>query len=794
MLFKRVGRCLLLLTVVVALVSTDDHLPAVTAGEQKADALGDVARLFLEDVRERRGTRIAKPRVVIRQVPRPPQPGGGVLVLADRRMIQRLKKARQLLAKEKFTDAATLLQIILDAQEDSFFHPDSAKKTLYRSLKAEAQQLIGKMPVAGLQAYEFQHGATARAMLTEALMGGNIDEVAEVSRRFFATAAGHEAMYHVGTVHFDRGRPLAAALCFNQLLRTPRDAAKWEPALSLRTALCWTRAGLPIKAEDVLKSLRAKFAYDTIHIGDEDVKLFPQGDDGSAWLAKLFGRQESTTRPGETDWTMFRGNAARNGIVAEGNDDSFGKWKSPVATVYDVTRVPTDLAETESGKLLKKAVRDVKGRLQQQKRIAFPRAQPLVVNGTLYVRTIGSVLALDPRDGSRRWETYCDGTIERLLGGSDNAVPGPGRSLMLQMLVSQRIWGDATYGRMSSDGEFLYSIEQLGLSPAVFLQRGKLVPPSRHNTLVAYQFSAAGRVGHRAWTLGGAKGDPLFENPLAGTFFLGAPLPLGGQLYCLAEVGGEIRLLVLDPHRPSQPIWSQPLVGASLPIHQDVWRRLAGTTVSYADGIMVCPTGAGYVIAVDLTHRSLLWGYRPQPSNAQPQHPARIPQPVRRRTWLDSTATIVDGKVLLTPRSSNDICCLNLSDGSLAWQKTKKDGLYLVGVVDGKVLLVGSSTVQALSLKDGSAAWKKAAALATPSGWGFIRDGRFYLPLTTAQIAVVDIATGNIVSTTKTPEGLVPGNLLAVGGTIISQGIDRVDVFSLTDMGAQKVVLESRRQ
>ena len=82
-------------------------------------------------------------------------------------------------------------------------------------------------------------------------------------------------------------------------------------------------------------------------------------------------------------------------------------------------------------------------------------------------------------------------------------------------------------------------------------------------------------------------------------------MPLGGQLYCLAEVSGEIRLLVLDPQRPNQPVWSQPLVSASLPIHQDVGRRLAGTTASYADGIMVCPTGAGYVIAVVASMRRL---------------------------------------------------------------------------------------------------------------------------------------------------------------------------------------------
>ena len=153
--------------------------------------------------------------------PRPGQPGSGVLVLADRRMIQRLKKAGEFIEQQKYADAVTLLQIVLDNLEDSFFHPDPEKKSHYRSLKAEAHRLIGGMPAEGLRIYELQHGATARAMLDEALKTEKLAETAEVSRRFFFTVAGREAMYRVGSAHFDRGRPLAAALCFQQLLKDP---------------------------------------------------------------------------------------------------------------------------------------------------------------------------------------------------------------------------------------------------------------------------------------------------------------------------------------------------------------------------------------------------------------------------------------------------------------------------------------------------------------------------------------------------------------------------------------------
>jgi hypothetical protein len=42
-------------------------------------------------------------------------------------------------------------------------------------------------------------------------------------------------------------------------------------------------------------------------------------------------------------------------------------------------------------------------------------------------------------------------------------------------------------------------------------------------------------------------------------------------------------------------------------------RRLAGATPSFADGVLVCPTSTGVVVAVDLATRALLWGYQYEP-------------------------------------------------------------------------------------------------------------------------------------------------------------------------------------
>ncbi len=108
--------------------------------------------------------------------------------------------------------------------------------------------------------------------------------------------------------------------------------------------------------------------------------------------------------------------------------------------------------------------------------------------------------------------------------------------------------------------------------------------------------------------MGGATGED--EPKLAGTFFLGPPLPLEGKLYVLAEMKtSEIKLCVLDA-KTGKLDWSQQIAVVEQNIQQDPLRRLSGCSPSYADGVLICPTTAGAVVAVDLANRTLRWGYQ----------------------------------------------------------------------------------------------------------------------------------------------------------------------------------------
>ena len=124
------------------------------------------------------------------------------------------------------------------------------------------------------------------------------------------------------------------------------------------------------------------------------------------------------------------------------------------------------------------------------------------------------------------------------------------------------------------------------------------------------------REGALAWWVGGDSGEN--EPALAGAFFLGPPLPLTGGLYALAEVQGRMKLVVLDA-RTGRQRWSLTMADAAdRALTSDAARRLVGATPTFSQGVLVCPTSLGAVAGVDVTTRTLAWGFQPKLTPTSP--------------------------------------------------------------------------------------------------------------------------------------------------------------------------------
>jgi outer membrane protein assembly factor BamB/thioredoxin-like negative regulator of GroEL len=640
-------------------------------------------------------------------------------------------------------------------------------------LKARANELIASLPAEGRRAYELHFGDQARAQLDEALAAGDPDKLAEVIRRFFHTRAGNEAALLAGRLYLARGKPMAAALQLQRLTDQSPAAADFEPELSILLATCWLYAEQPDKARHVLLDLKTRAPGASLRVGDRTVAMFSESADPVAWLDELLGDRRAIRDPEIRDWVVYQGNAQRNGRSRGSAPLMSARWL-----------VPTTI-EREDEKIISRFSKQYR----DEGRPVVPALHPLAVGDTILMRTPHKLLGVDFTSGKRIWvwPPWEDETVDPFVG--QLALLQRGLTGMREQELHQRVWEDAAHGQITSDGRSVFLLHELGYAPSstnraqqIIIARGGFGlqspgSPRSSNQLVSLSLA---RQGAAQWIVGGENGED--EPQLAGAFFLGSPLPLRDRLYAIAEFNGEIRLVVLEG-QTGRLIWQQQLAHADAEtILVDPMRRLLGATPSYEGGVLLCPTVAGALVAVDISTRSLLWGYRyeqePTDNRGQQIRFGHIYNRNQNREvgsrWLDTTVTVADGRVLLTAMGteSDTLHCLDLLTGQPVWTPQERgDRLYVACVHAGKVILVGSEQVEALQLADGKPAWPAPVKLDdAPSGRGFYADHYYFVPTAGAELVRIELNAGQIDKRTPTSEVL--GNLVCFRDEIISQGSD----------------------
>ena len=707
---------------------------------------------------------------------------------APRPLKQRLVRASQAIDERRFGDAVVELGFLLAEEEtgddigtdvgQDFFYGSINTVVVRSSLKGEAQRLLGSLPESARELYELQFGADAKELLDLAVVSGDINQLTEVTRKYFHTLAGYEATLLLGRLQLDRGQPLAAAMCLQRLLNVPNAARRFEPELSLVSAACWARAQRPVQARKTLEGLYAQFPDFALQVGGERVADSSISSRIDVWLTKqLAGRSTRDTRQA-TNWLMFRGDAARN---AESVGDvllpSF-RWRVPTASD------PTDESMIEEIRVDK----------IEQGIAALPSVQPLAVGDVVLMRTPERLLAIDFETGKRVWEYPWWSASYEDVSLTSHANSGSEELAVRREKRFQCLWQDAPYGQLSSDGESVYMLDDLhyatpmggtfrpGIGGLRFRSQDA---PKSNNQLVALDL---GRQGSLRWMVGSETG--LDEPKLAGAFFLGPPLPLSGHLYAMVELGEDVLLVVLDAATGKQE-WAQQLGHVeSTPIDEDILRRLAGATPSYSDGVLICPTSAGSVVAVDIATRSLMWGYQYKQVQRASQFAFNrgfaIPQDQSERRWLDASVTISDGAALVTPVDEDKIICLdlNMEQGKARWEAGRDgdlaDALYIGCIHEGRALVVCKHKLVSLQMNDGKPAWQEPVELRRgdsemPSGRGFQSGDFYYLPTTTSALLKISLGDGKIVSRTATPSPL--GNLICHRDEVVTHSAGSVAVY-----------------
>ena len=700
-----------------------------------------------------------------------------VFVPAPRELSRPLLRARDAIAEKNWKEAVEYLGAVLDhPTSEDYLIRDEGNSGTATSLRNEAQRLLGQIPQKNRESYEIRYGIQARQQLEAAIEKADYALIAEITRRYFHTPSGYLATMILGHHHLDEGRPIAAAACFQRIVNDGVARGEHDPEASILLSISWLLGNDPARAENVLQELKERQKAGTISFNGRQVQLFDDKTLALPWLTQLIGDSPLINRHVVDQWVMFRGDAQRNAQSGTGFPLPYPQWE-----------VPT-LNEPDQEILARSAMDD----FLLSGRATVPSLQPLAVNDTVIMRSATHLIGVNVRTGKRTW--VFPPWDHKFFVADDEFDEWQNQEQLKMSHITQRMWKDQVYGQSSSDGKYVFVIDRPGFANPnprnIMINRGATVDNAfgarTHNELKAAELE---RQGAFKWEVGGA--DGIDEPKLAGAFFLGAPLPLHGTLYAICELKGEIRLVVLDAESGKLK-WSQQIasVESTGTITQNMYRRLGGASPSYADGLLICPTSAGAVVAVDLSTQSLAWGFQYPIDAAKYGNRFRVSQlnqdsrEIDEKS-LDATVTLSDGKVVLIPIESDRIYCLDLLTGKSVWKETKNDmqglkrenSLFVACIEHNSAILVGKTEIRAIGLDSGKEQWAtNTRQYGNPSGRGYLNRGHYIYPTTKSLLVKLDLSTGKIVDTARSTRVL--GNLICYGNRVISHGVDYVASFA----------------
>jgi len=744
-----------------------------------------------------------------------------------------LKAARDYLAFSEipWNTVCPLLQNILESKSDSFFNTSfkagNQVRLLRVSVKTEANAIISAFPKAGLEFYQQAYGQTASAQLDEAIKANyDLASLADISQRFFHTKAGGEATLLLGTLYLERGNYLEAAYAFERVLSRAGAEDLSTPRTLFKASLAFKRSGDPRHA-DLLKasldSLRKATEKDGLAIGRRNYTY----DQLKTEIDRVPELLRTSSTVGE--WAMLRGNPQRSATIDGGPPFLDPTFRS---TMFYNTK-PEDeeghaWIRTELDRLFARDSKAPKG-------IPLPGFFPVTTSDLVLYRSYSGIHAVATRDqvvngrvvraGDVQWISKATFGTQQMLttGGEIDDIEAKKNvmdwwTIYNQTNVTSVLYENPLIGSLSHDGTNAYFVDDIAIPP----------PPVYHNPnfggVPGQQFRSNGeiakavlagrlaainlRTGNVVWDLGRLKDimdpdakippqprpNPLTEEEADKTtsafalcldaVFLSTPLPLNGKLYVLIEHRSIIRLLCLDPKNlvavPGQPrkpalVWSQKLGKPSNTLPQDSVRRFQGATLAASEGIIICPTNSGAIVAVDSLSRSLLWAHayrKINPNETQPQFQINpqtgqpiSPNQLKNDRWRAGGPIISNGRVVLTAYDSDFVECLELRSGKSLWTKPRdSNDLYVGGVVNDRVIVVGRNQIKAYHLTGEDAAKHEPKVafepviIPTPTGHGVGGKGVYYVPVRQdtagkdstppAEIWAVNVENGQIVSKT----------------------------------------------
>ncbi len=752
---------------------------------------------------------------------------------------------------EKWEQICMAAQRVLDGKSDSFYdydivEGDGTKRTNRISVKVKANDLIASFPKTGRQFYQLAFGPAAQTLLDDAIRD-TYDRVklADCSQRYFHTKAGAQATLLLAGLQLERGNYSEAAYQYERLFARPEVEDLLTPRTLYKAVVAFKRSGDQRYAEAAktrLAEVEKKFPRDGLAIGRKTYTFDELKQELDRPVELIFSQLS------DAYVSMRLGNASHTAV-----SDGGTPFLDPTFSIPLLYRTGPQLQKGNDWirQNLDEALKRI---VTVKKQPPIPGTFPVTANGLVIYKSYDGLYAVVTRDGfaaqGKVWkagEVFWISSTER---GLFDLAKGDQINGWWQFYQGNNmnavLFDNPLIGSLAHDGTNVYFVDDMAIpqppntmNPDFGFNPNQAVPNEFAGIVRNSIMSAVNiETGKLLWSLGGPTLVNLTEeeedketNPLklcSGSYFLGPPLPVNGKLYVLFERNGRLRLGCLDPSREAfledpnprqneieekgQPqirsakcptlVWQQRIGEPITKMDVDSIRRMQCSYMAYADGVLICPTNSGAVVAVDVMSRSLLWAhsYRTREIPKTPQDEGNAqgqimrirgggmvaggaggPETVLRTDrWRAAAPIISRGRVVLTAYDSQLIECVDLRTGTKIWKDNRdKNDLYVAGVINDKVLVVGEETCRAYDLmapagkKDAPVVWK-GVKIGKPCGHGVAgKNGLYYIPVASApetnqpEIWAIDVAAGKVMSRTAfRKKGISPGDDLAPLGNL----------------------------
>ncbi|MGE3317352.1 MAG: PQQ-binding-like beta-propeller repeat protein, partial [Planctomycetaceae bacterium] len=700
-----------------------------------------------------------------------------------------LERANAAFQSGKDLDGLLFLQQALDTPHDSF---QWRSNNGLSSARREARSLLSGQSVETLELYARLHGPESDKLLALAEQSGDMRRISEVARRFFHTSAGFRAVDLQATWWLDRGEFELAAHAWAKLLSDPSHRSRVTGPLRAKFELAERLAhpdgtaivtfhqpaemepGAPVRTAAVDGSGRSDVGGDrVVPISATRVsvpespfaRMRSERKNGaigrSPYLKPIWGIDFAAESPDTVgtplaNWEEEQIRGQRPLAVA-----NFAHIDGSLVIVRDYEGIRAVHRDTGApawkyvgASSLAQAAREVQASGDGN---AESTSRQNVLNYLFHLHSGNATLGTLSSDGQRVY------AVDHL---DIRPRPSNGDRVGSHAVVAGRRSESTRAERITRESNRLIAID--------------LVQPESARNSVTPAWTIGGTVGAINWFYrmdenddgrvtvdeftGGTElfaeidkdSDGLirateadaFSNRsrpngvLTGHFFLGPPRPVDGRLFAMTECDRQLNLVALDA-RTGGLLWSQGIGFVDHPVEDDPFRYTLSCSPVFAGGVVICPTQIGVLAGVDASDGALLWAYYYGDDDSSSPF-GNWSYAVRRsfgHQGFTGEPEVHGERIVYMPRQSDQIHCLDVKTGKLAWKIPRAGAEYVAALTDDVVMVVGLRYCRGISLATGDDLWT--SRLGMPAGRG-VQVGRQYLvPLQEGRIATVEISTGH---------------------------------------------------